>query len=114
MVAEDAGPLLRVFADPVVMASFGVEPFGRPQMDHWVARNLEHQDQYGFGLLSRPQLIRITRRDRMQQGSRPGLCERGRYAAGQSPSRVPDTPRSLRSTDTSRRAWGVDLDSNLV
>jgi RimJ/RimL family protein N-acetyltransferase len=52
MVAEDAGPLLGVFADPVVMASFGVEPFGRPQMDRWVARNLGHQDHYGYGLFA--------------------------------------------------------------
>ena len=52
MVSEDAGPLLGVFGDPVVMASFGAGPFERPQMDHWVARNLEHQDRYGFGLFS--------------------------------------------------------------
>jgi RimJ/RimL family protein N-acetyltransferase len=52
MVADDVEPLLGVFADPVVMASFGVEPFGRPQMERWVARNLEHQDRYGYGLFS--------------------------------------------------------------
>ncbi|HET7035274.1 MAG TPA: GNAT family N-acetyltransferase [Thermomicrobiaceae bacterium] len=52
MVAADAGPLLRVFADPRVMASFGVAPFGSEQMEQWVARNLAHQDAHGYGLFS--------------------------------------------------------------
>jgi ribosomal-protein-alanine N-acetyltransferase len=52
MMAGDVAPLLGVFADPVVMASFGVNPFARPQMEHWVARNLEHQDRHGYGLYS--------------------------------------------------------------
>jgi len=32
MRVEDTDPLLRVFGDPLVMASFGVEPFDRAQM----------------------------------------------------------------------------------
>lgn len=52
MLAADAGPLLRVFADPLVMASFGVPPFEREQMTQWVARNLAHQEAHGFGLFS--------------------------------------------------------------
>lgn len=52
MVAEDAVPLLRVFADPLVMASFGVPPFGPEQMERWVARNLAHQRAQGYGLFS--------------------------------------------------------------
>jgi ribosomal-protein-alanine N-acetyltransferase len=52
MRAEDVDDLLGVFADPNVMASFGVPAFGRPQMERWVRRNLEHQDRYGYGLFS--------------------------------------------------------------
>jgi RimJ/RimL family protein N-acetyltransferase len=52
MRAEDVDDLLRIFADPRVMASFGVEPFGRDQMERWVQRNLEHQTRFGVGLFS--------------------------------------------------------------
>lgn len=50
MRAEDAGALLAIFSDPKVMASFGGELFGPAQMDQWVARNLAHQAEHGYGL----------------------------------------------------------------
>jgi len=52
MRAEDTDALLRIFADPRVMVSFGVELFGMEQMDRWVRRNLEHQAKHGYGLFS--------------------------------------------------------------
>lgn len=52
MREEDTEALLHIFADPAVMASFGVEPFGRPQMERWVRRNLDHQNAHGYGLFS--------------------------------------------------------------
>lgn len=50
MRAADAPALLHIFADPAVMASFGVGPFDRPRMDRWVAENLAHQERHGYGL----------------------------------------------------------------
>ena len=44
--------LLQIFADPKVMASFGVVPFNREQMEQWVRRNLGHQAEHGHGLFS--------------------------------------------------------------
>jgi ribosomal-protein-alanine N-acetyltransferase len=52
MRAEDVDDLLRVFADPKVMASFGGVLFDRDDMARWVGRNLEHQARYGYGLFS--------------------------------------------------------------
>ena len=52
MREEDIAALLQIFADPRVMTAFGVEPFARPQMERWVRRNLEHQDEHGYGLFS--------------------------------------------------------------
>lgn len=52
MRAEDAMPLLGVFGDPVVMRAFDRGPFTPGEMTAWVARNLEHQDRYGFGLFT--------------------------------------------------------------
>jgi ribosomal-protein-alanine N-acetyltransferase len=52
MRAEDAGPLLGIFSDPKVMAAFGGELFDEAQMDQWVARNLAHQAEHGYGLYS--------------------------------------------------------------
>ena len=50
MRPSDIDDLLKIFADPKVMASFGVDIFNREQMEHWMLRNLEHQDQHGYGL----------------------------------------------------------------
>lgn len=52
MQATDVEDLLSIFADPQVMAAFGVMPFDRRQMEGWVQRNLAHQTQYGYGLFS--------------------------------------------------------------
>ena len=52
MTIEDAEPLMEVFGDPVVMASFGGDLFDRKQMERWVARNLGHQEQHGYGLFT--------------------------------------------------------------
>lgn len=50
MRAEDVDPLLRVFGDPKVMASFDAEPFDRDQTQRWVQRNFVHQDRHGYDL----------------------------------------------------------------
>ncbi|HEY7463766.1 MAG TPA: GNAT family N-acetyltransferase [Candidatus Limnocylindria bacterium] len=50
MRAEDAQPLFALFGDASFMAAFDSPPFGMQQMDRWVARNLEHQRQHGYGL----------------------------------------------------------------
>ncbi len=52
MRADDVDDLLAVFGDPRVMASFGEPPFDRARMEHWVRRNLDHQDRYGYGLFT--------------------------------------------------------------
>jgi len=52
MQPSDLDALLKIFGDPKVMASFGVAPFNREQMEGWMKRNLEHQDQHGYGLFS--------------------------------------------------------------
>lgn len=52
MLADDVDDLLAIFADPKVMAAFGVPPFDRFQMTCWLQRNLEHQAQHGYGLFS--------------------------------------------------------------
>jgi [ribosomal protein S5]-alanine N-acetyltransferase len=52
MVATDAVPLLEVFGDARVMASFGVPPFDHEQMRRWVRRNLDHQRHHGYGLFT--------------------------------------------------------------
>lgn len=52
MLTTDLDDLLLIFTDPKVMASFGGELFTREQMEHWLQRNLEHQDQFGYGLFS--------------------------------------------------------------
>jgi [ribosomal protein S5]-alanine N-acetyltransferase len=53
MRADDAGALLKVFSDPLVMASFpGTPPFDVDRMHAWVARNLAHQTEYGYGLFA--------------------------------------------------------------
>ena len=50
MRSEDAIALLGVFGDPVVMRAFDRGPFTPDEMTAWVARNLEYQDRYGFGV----------------------------------------------------------------
>lgn len=52
MQADDLDDLLLVFSDPKVMAAFNEPPFGRPQMERWLKRNLDHQLEYGYGLFS--------------------------------------------------------------
>lgn len=52
MRAIDVDDLLRVFADPAVMAAFGGGLFDRTDMERWVRRNLDHQDRHGYGLFS--------------------------------------------------------------
>jgi RimJ/RimL family protein N-acetyltransferase len=52
MQAGDAHELLAVFADPLVMAAFASPPFGPVEMDAWVARNLRHQSDHGYGLFT--------------------------------------------------------------
>jgi [ribosomal protein S5]-alanine N-acetyltransferase len=52
MVANDVDAMLSIFTDPPVMAAFGLTSFSRQQMQEWVQRNLDHQDEFGYGLFS--------------------------------------------------------------
>lgn len=52
MRAADIDDLLLIFSDRKVMAAFDSPPFDRQQMEHWLQRNLDHQEQYGYGLYS--------------------------------------------------------------
>jgi RimJ/RimL family protein N-acetyltransferase len=52
MQADDFDALLHIFTDPRVMASFDSEPFTPAQMQGWLNRNLEHEEQFGYGLFS--------------------------------------------------------------
>jgi len=52
MLVTDIDALHLIFTDPKVMASFGVELFSREQMERWLKRNLDHQDEFGYGLFS--------------------------------------------------------------
>lgn len=52
MQATDIDSLSLIFTDPRVMASFGGELFSRAQMERWLARNLDHQNEFGYGLFS--------------------------------------------------------------
>jgi ribosomal-protein-alanine N-acetyltransferase len=52
MQATDINALHLIFTDHKVMASFGGELFSRDQMLAWLGRNLDHQNQYGYGLFS--------------------------------------------------------------
>ena len=51
MVEDDSEPLLDIFSDPIAMKYFGVI-FDRAKMNGWVQRNLEHEKQHGFSLLT--------------------------------------------------------------
>ena len=52
MRADDVDDLFAIFTDPRVMALFGGSLFDRIQMERWLQRNLEHQQQYGYGLFA--------------------------------------------------------------
>ena len=52
MRPEDVDGLLKIFSDPKVMKSFGVDPFNRCRMEKWVWRNIIHQQKHGYGLFS--------------------------------------------------------------
>lgn len=52
MQPTDLEALLLIFTDPKVMAAFQHDPFTRDQMQGWLSRNLDHQQQYGYGLFS--------------------------------------------------------------
>lgn len=52
MVEQDLDDLLTIFTDPQVMAAFQSPLFSRAQMQHWLQRNLAHQNEYGYGLFS--------------------------------------------------------------
>ena len=52
MLAADIDDLLVIFTDPKVMALFDSPPFSREQMSGWLQRNLDHQEEYGYGLYS--------------------------------------------------------------
>ena len=52
MELSDLGDLLRIFGDAKVMAAFDTVPFNHKQMEHWIERNLAHQDTHGYGLFS--------------------------------------------------------------
>ena len=52
MQAADIDDLLVIFTDPKVMDSFDSPPFDREQMSRWLQRNLDHQEEYGYGLFS--------------------------------------------------------------
>lgn len=52
MLETDFDALLLIFTDAKVMASFNHPPFTHAQMQHWLQRNLDHQNQFGYGLFS--------------------------------------------------------------
>jgi len=52
MRTTDIDSLHLIFTDPKVMASFGGDLLNRDQMQRWLARNLDHQNRYGYGLFS--------------------------------------------------------------
>lgn len=52
MSETDLEALLLIFTDAKVMASFNHPPFTRKQMTRWLQRNLDHQQQFGYGLFS--------------------------------------------------------------
>ena len=52
MLVTDLDALLLIFTDPNVMAAFDHPLFTREQMQHWLQRNLDHQNQFGYGLFS--------------------------------------------------------------
>lgn len=52
MLAADFDALHLIFTDPKVMASFGSGSLSHEQMEGWLQRNLDHQNEFGYGLFS--------------------------------------------------------------
>lgn len=52
MRESDFDSLYRIFTDVNVMTAFDHPPFTREQMLRWLKRNLDHQDEYGYGLFA--------------------------------------------------------------
>jgi RimJ/RimL family protein N-acetyltransferase len=52
MAQSDFDDLYLIFTDPKVMAAFDHPLFTCEQMQHWLQRNLDHQNEYGYGLFS--------------------------------------------------------------
>jgi len=52
MLETDVDALQLIFSDPHVMAAFNHPPFTREQMMRWLQRNLDHQNEFGYGLFS--------------------------------------------------------------
>lgn len=52
MLESDFDLLHRIFTDTKVMASFDHPPFTNEQMKRWLNRNLDHQNEFGYGLFS--------------------------------------------------------------
>jgi ribosomal-protein-alanine N-acetyltransferase len=52
MLATDLDALHLIFTDLKVMAAFHHPPFNREQMERWLQRNLDHQNEFGYGLFS--------------------------------------------------------------
>ena len=52
MRKDDFNDMLRIFIDKKVMAAFNITSFSRQQMQNWMDRNLNHQDNYHYGLYS--------------------------------------------------------------
>ena len=52
MTPDDLDGLLGIFTDPRVAAAFDVPPFTREHMQGWLERNLQHQEEHGFGLFA--------------------------------------------------------------
>ena len=48
----DFDALLLIFTDPRVMAAFNHPLFTHEQMQRWLQRNLDHQNEFGYGLFS--------------------------------------------------------------
>jgi RimJ/RimL family protein N-acetyltransferase len=52
MRQSDFDALLLIFTDSQVMAAFNHPLFTREQMQRWLQRNLDHQNEFGYGLFS--------------------------------------------------------------
>src|SRR5512134_2962880 len=52
MLESDFEALLLIFTDPRVMAAFDHALFTHEQMGRWLKRNLDHQNEFGYGLFA--------------------------------------------------------------